>query len=261
MFNGLVALIIDNTIFSNNFNCPQLPVHIQLAIFLFRAGHYGNAMSPEDVAQWAGISVGGVEKCTDCVIVSLLSLHDEAIHFPGVNDKEKAKEFVAAQTCEEWRNGFLIIDGTKFPLYQRPGLHGDAWYNKGGEYSIDCQVHAVPFLTEKKTYSFCQLIVLPHNLMIVDYSIGHTGSVHDSWAFCSTCTFKEHNQVLGPGEWLWADSAYPCELWSVSPFKKPACGKLSHDERTFNYHLLKVRLSYQRGVLHLSKHFIDPYMR
>jgi len=79
--------------------------------------------------------------------------------------------------------------------------------------------------------------------MIADYSVGHTGSVHDSWAFRSTRTFKEHLQVFAPGEWIWADSAYPSEIWSVSPFKKPVRSELSRDQRTFNYHLSKVRVN------------------
>ena len=41
-----------------------------------------------------GISVGGVEKCTDCVVVTLLSHHDEAIHFPEASEKEDAKDYV-----------------------------------------------------------------------------------------------------------------------------------------------------------------------
>jgi hypothetical protein len=96
--------------------------------------------------------------------------------------------------------------------------------------------------------------------MIADYSVGHTGSVHDSWAFRSTRTFKEHDQVFGPGEWLWADSAYPSEMWSVSPFKRPARGELSHDQKTFNYHLSKVHLLY-RHRQHLLTYFVDPYPR
>ena len=143
-FDSLVALIMDNPVFSNQSNCPQLPVHLQLSVFLFRTGHYGNAASPEDAAQWAGISVGAVEKCTDRVIIALLSHHDDAVHFPDTDDKEQAKSFIEEQTCEEWRNGFLLVDGTKFALFQRPGLHGDAWFDKDGEYSIDCQVrHAI----------------------------------------------------------------------------------------------------------------------
>ena len=139
-FDNLVAMIIDNPVFYNNSNCPQLPVPLQLYIFLFRAGHYGNAASPEDTAQWAGISVGGVEKCTDRVVVALLSHHDEAIHFPEADEKEAAKDYVEEQTCSEWWNGFLLADGTKFAFFQCPGLHGDVWFDKDGEYSIDCQV-------------------------------------------------------------------------------------------------------------------------
>ena len=88
-----------------------------------------------------------------------------------------------------------------------------------------------------------QRITVLHNLMIVDYSVGHTGSIHDSWAFRSTRTFKEHHQLFMQGEWLWADSAYPSEIWSVSPFKRPARSELCPDQRTFNYHLSKVRLT------------------
>jgi len=76
--------------------------------------------------------------------------------------------------------------------------------------------------------------------MIVDYSVRHTGSVHDSWAFWSTQTFKEHEHIFGPSEWMWADSAYPSETQSVLPFKNPAKGELHPDQKTFNYHLSKV---------------------
>ena len=139
-FDALVDQIKEDSIFYNNSNCPQLPVHLQLSIFLFRAGHYGNAASPEDTAQWAGISVGGVEKCTDRVIIALLSHHDEAIHLPEADEKEDSKNYVAKQVCPEWHGGYLLADGSKFPFFQHPGLHGDAWFDKDGEYSIDCQV-------------------------------------------------------------------------------------------------------------------------
>jgi len=81
---------------------------------------------------------------------------------------------------------------------------------------------------------------LPQNLLIVDYSLGHTGSVHDAWAFRSTRTFKNHDSIFGPGEWMWADSAYAPEVWSVAPFKKPVNGQLTADQRTYNYWVSKV---------------------
>jgi hypothetical protein len=90
-FDSLVSHIEDHPIFHNNSNNSQLPVYIQLSIFLFRAGHYGNASSPEDTAQWAGVSIGGVEKSKDRVIVALLSCHNEVIHLPDATQKESSK--------------------------------------------------------------------------------------------------------------------------------------------------------------------------
>jgi hypothetical protein len=84
-----------------------------------------------------------------------------------------------------------------------------------------------------------QIISQPQNLLIVDYSLGHTGSVHDAWAFRSTRTFKNHDRIFGPGEWMWADSAYPPEMWSVAPFKKPINRQLTTDQRTYNYWVSK----------------------
>jgi hypothetical protein len=74
----------------------------------------------------------------------------------------------------------------------------------------------------------------------MDYAVGHTGSIHNSTAFQNTHIFKEHQNILAPGEWIWADSAYPAETWCIAPFRKPVSGKLSADQRTYNYHLLKV---------------------
>ena len=116
-FDGLVHCIKDHPVFHNNSNNSQLPVYIQLSIFLFRAGHYGNASSPKDTAQWAGVSVGGVEKSMDRVIVTLLSCHDEAVHLPDAAEKENSKSYVGDSVCPEWHGGFLLVDGSKFPFY------------------------------------------------------------------------------------------------------------------------------------------------
>lgn len=43
-FDRLVDSIVSDPIFSNNSNCPQLPVEQQLAIALYRFGHSGNAL-------------------------------------------------------------------------------------------------------------------------------------------------------------------------------------------------------------------------
>jgi len=84
IFDDILDQISDHTIFQNRSNNKQLPVAIQLAVFLFHARHYGNACTPEDVAQWAGISVGTVVNCTHRVMAVILDQHDEFIYTPDV---------------------------------------------------------------------------------------------------------------------------------------------------------------------------------
>ncbi|KAJ6616864.1 hypothetical protein B0H10DRAFT_1798595 [Mycena sp. CBHHK59/15] len=49
VFAVILELIQDHTIFTNNSNVPQTPVDVQLAVTLYRLGHYGNAASLEDI--------------------------------------------------------------------------------------------------------------------------------------------------------------------------------------------------------------------
>jgi hypothetical protein len=140
VFDRLVQLIDHHHIFHNDSNVPQQPTPIQLAIFLVCLGHYGNASAPEYVAQWAGVCVGTVINATYRCLITFLALHNEVVMMPPEEEKEQAKEYVEAVTCPEWRNGFLLADGTKFALFQKPGLHGEAWFDKNKNYSIDCQV-------------------------------------------------------------------------------------------------------------------------
>ena len=140
IFDHLVELIKDYTIFYNNSHVPQHPIHIQLAIFLIHVGHYGNASLPEYVAQWAGVCIGTVINTTYCCLVAFLALHDKAVIMPPKEEKEQAKEYIEEVTCLEWHNGFLLTNGIKFALFQKPRLYGEAWFDKNKDYSINCQV-------------------------------------------------------------------------------------------------------------------------
>jgi hypothetical protein len=44
------------------------------------------------------------------------------IKWPDEVEKEKAKDWVQGFSCPEWRDGWLMVDGTFVPLFQRP--HG-----------------------------------------------------------------------------------------------------------------------------------------
>ncbi|EGO23840.1 hypothetical protein SERLADRAFT_409092 [Serpula lacrymans var. lacrymans S7.9] len=62
-----------------------------------------------------------------------------------------------------------------------------------------------------KAFVQSKLVTLPHNLRIVDYALGHTGSVHNSYAFEATQISHDHALFLDAEEWIWADSAYPIQ--------------------------------------------------
>ena len=168
-FNALVAKIVDHPVFYNNSHCPQIPPPTQLAIFLHCAGHYGDNSGPDTVADWVGLSTGAVNICTKCVMVTILHLHDQAFGPPLEEDSTWLKEYAASVTCPAWSSGKLLLDGSLFLLYQWPGLHGDAWFDRKSNYSLNAQVCISWF--KEGVYSlsnslskldFCQLWAWPH---------------------------------------------------------------------------------------------------
>ncbi|OJA21651.1 hypothetical protein AZE42_12969 [Rhizopogon vesiculosus] len=80
-------------------------------------------------------------------------------------------------------------------------------------------------------------------------------SVHDVWAFQSTHIYEEHATLLQDDHWIWADSAYPLEPWCIPPFKKPCNGRLSQNQKTFNYHLSKVHVCVEHVFAALKGQF------
>lgn len=67
-FDALVEAIRDDEIFHNNSNNSQMPIEQQVAIALFRFGHYGNAASTMKVALQFGVGTGTVHLVTTRVI-------------------------------------------------------------------------------------------------------------------------------------------------------------------------------------------------
>ena len=148
VFAGIAQRIGGHPVFFNASNNLQLPMPIQLAIFLNGAGHYGNALTMEDLAEWAGVSVGTVYNCFRCVMIAILQHHDNTIHFDPMEAKDqeeihRAKVWVESKGCFDWRNGFLCVDGSPFNLFQKPGWHGEGFYNRKSRYSLSSQVSIV----------------------------------------------------------------------------------------------------------------------
>ncbi|KAF8220343.1 hypothetical protein L208DRAFT_1127843, partial [Tricholoma matsutake] len=64
---------------------------------------------------------------------------------------------------------------------------------------------------------------------------------------------KEHHILMEPGEWVWADSAYPVDTWIVSPYKKPE-RDIPEDEE-FNKHVSRVRIQSEHAIGFLKGRF------
>jgi hypothetical protein len=144
-FDLLLAALHTDPVFQNNSNLPQIPVEKQLAIALYRFGHYGNAISTSMVGLWAGIGFGTVRLVTNWVLTAICreEFRRAAIYWPTEAEREEAKQWVEDNSCPAWRNGWAMVDGTLIPLYARPGYFGNTWYDRKNNYSLNLQVHFI----------------------------------------------------------------------------------------------------------------------
>ena len=237
-FDHLVSLVQDDPIFTNNSFKSQLLLLIQHAIFLNWLSHYGNVLSVDDIAEWAGVSPSTVINTTKRCMLVIVKLHDRAFSLPTESKKTNSKAWSQQAVIPEWWDGWLAIGGTTVPLFQKPGLHKEAWFDKSSWYSMNGQ-----------------FVMLLHNLCFVDYLLGRTGITHDSYTFQSTRISSDQQAFFAEGEWMWVDSAYPIRPWCITPFRKWPGGNLSWEEKHFNYHLSTVQVRAEHAISLLKGRF------
>jgi hypothetical protein len=134
--------IKDDEIFHNNSNNAQMPMEQQLAIALYRFGHYGNAASTMKVALWAGVGFGTVPLVTKHILKALNSehFHRSSVQWANSAAKATAKAWTEEALCPAWRDGWLMVDGTLIPLFMRPTFFGNTWFDRKSNYSMNIQV-------------------------------------------------------------------------------------------------------------------------
>ncbi|KIK18447.1 hypothetical protein PISMIDRAFT_80684, partial [Pisolithus microcarpus 441] len=50
------------------------------------------------------------------------------------------KNWVESRSCPGWRGGFLCVDGSPINLFQKPGWHGEGFFDRKSRYSLSAQV-------------------------------------------------------------------------------------------------------------------------
>ncbi|KAG9076183.1 hypothetical protein FS749_012072 [Ceratobasidium sp. UAMH 11750] len=205
-FYHILAEIEENLVFCNNSAQPQTPVEIQLAVALYRLGRYGNGASFDDVAFLAGIGHGTVALFTRRIIKALLDIHGIYVRLLTDEERIQEREWVLERMgCPEFAPGIYQYDGFTVPLWQKPGLNGDAYYSRHGCYEMNVQVGCIG-----------------SHLRITDYSVGSTGSAHDALAFRTTAAYRYPHLIFKNDEFAWADSAYTASYRIIPIHKAPA---------------------------------------
>jgi hypothetical protein len=155
-FDDLVTTISDDPVFHNDSNNAQMPVEEQVAIALYRFGHFGNAASTMKVALQFGVGYGTIRLCTSRVMKACCSsrFRDAAVQWASPEAKEVAKQWVEDTSCPAWRDGWLMVDGTLIPLFQRPTFYGNSWFDRKSNYSLNVQVGSDIVFTSAATDYF-----------------------------------------------------------------------------------------------------------
>lgn len=147
-FDKLVETLEGDPVFTNNSDhAQQRSVEEQVAIVLYRFGHYGNAASLQGTANWGGIGKGTVSLYTRRVIMAVLrrDFMKKNVRLPTQKEKREAKRWVKRKSCKAWRGGWCFVDGTLIPLARRPFWFGESYFDRKCRYSLTVQVHTFPF--------------------------------------------------------------------------------------------------------------------
>ncbi|KAF7307574.1 DDE Tnp4 domain-containing protein [Mycena indigotica] len=232
-FDALLDAIQDDPVFHNNSDtAEQLAVDSQLAVALYRFGHYGNGVSVRKVGLQLGLGFGTVVKSTRRVIAALCRdrVRKSAIRWPTEEEKEQAKEWVEEHSCPAWRDGWLMVDGTLIPLYARPAHFGNNWFDRKSNYSLNVQTCGLS--TTESVFQAANTMQLRGRKLRIP---------------------SEFVVLLPNGEWIWADSAYPLQLWLMAPYKAPM--KFQDWNEIFNYYVTNVRVRSEHAVGYLKGRF------
>ncbi|MBW0572747.1 hypothetical protein O181_112462 [Austropuccinia psidii MF-1] len=177
----IYEMIQNSPLFKNQRNCPQLDVCLQLAPTLERLGCNGNGASLGFLARSHGISRCSVVSSSQRFIEALLALGPQLVKWPN----EGRRSQISASMAGEGFPGCVgFLDGTTIPLFQRPGLEREVYY--------DCN----------KKYSLNLRRVCDNSKRITPLLSGWPGSCADSTLYKIMGLYLQPDKFFSPGEFL-----------------------------------------------------------
>ena len=131
-------------------NRPQLPIPHQLALTLERLGSCGNGASIGRFSRNLNVGRGSVVNVTRRVIEAIISLGPTYLKWP---DAARRQEISWVMKQEGFEGCVGFVDGTTFPIFQRPGYDGKVFFDRKKRYSLnaqvicDCDKNIIAFIT------------------------------------------------------------------------------------------------------------------
>eukprot|EP00644_Phytophthora_capsici_P013820 jgi/Phyca11/119893/e_gw1.40.258.1 len=222
-FLYVLSEIKDHPIFHNKSNNEQADVWLQLAVALDRFGNYGNGVSLGRTLKLWGIGKGTVSLYSYRVMMALKFLQKKFVVWPNA---KKRKEMSRRMQVKGFKGCVGFIDGTTFPLSQKPAVDGECYFDRKSRYSINAQV------------------VCDDQRRIIAFYSGWPGSCSDSTVYRNMQLAKPSSKPLyfSEGQYLIADSAYPADRVNntlVPAYKKNMKG---NDIEAFNTCVAHVRV-------------------
>lgn len=183
-FNTVLDLICPHPIFISQTNNPQPPIQKQLALTLERLGSGGNGSLVGRLGRNYKLSAGAVVNCTRRCILAINESAGHYLQWPG---PERRKEISRVMSLEGFPGCVGFIDGTTFPIYQRPGVDGETFFDRKKHYSINAQ------------------IVCDCDRRITALYTGWPGSCHDNKCYQMVALALTPDQWFGEGTFKFSD--------------------------------------------------------
>ncbi|EEY69385.1 uncharacterized protein PITG_05614 [Phytophthora infestans T30-4] len=162
------------------------------------------------------------------VVTALMRIKSEVICWPGLRERREIAERI--KNVSDLPNYIVLIDGTLFPLSQRPENHGE------------------DFFSRKSSYAINGLIVCDGRERIRYENVGWPGSSHDNRVW-RNCRLAQHQyDHFADNEYILGDSAYQASNVLIPAFKKCRGSEIPLKENTFNTQLAKIRIRVEHCI-------------
>jgi len=202
-------------------------------------GGEGMAGSPGRLRCVFEVGYGTIYECIDRVITALSSLRKQFIYWPEGNEQKEISSRI--QDRHGFPNCIGIIDGTLFPLHDKPITNGEDYFSR------------------KSIYAIHGLIVCDDVGSIRNFIVGWPGCVHDNRVWSRSKMNTVRDNFFSKKQYLLGDSAFSSSPVMVSSYKCPPRGVLSAENEFFNDKLAKVRIKSEHCIGMLKARF--PYLK